>query len=294
MSADGVIGEARGLPLRDRPGILLPGLVNAHTHLELAPGTMPAGLGLPTWVRMLRAGPPPSAAQAGRGVLAAIAAGTAAVAEVSNSGLSFPAIEAAGLRGRPFHEVLGIDVDQLPPLRGRPVPHGPHSTSTALIAACAARPEPWSIHVDEGEEERQFVATGGGSWADFMRAAGRDPGRFRATGLSPIQQLEPWLSPRSLLVHCTLSTGPDLDRIAAAGASVCLCPRSNRFITGRLPDVPGMIARGIRLAIGTDSLASSPDLDPLAEAAALRAAFPAVDPRRWLRALTLGDRKSVV
>jgi cytosine/adenosine deaminase-related metal-dependent hydrolase len=94
------------------------------------------------------------------------------------------------------------------------------------------------------------------------------------------------LDRRALLVHAVLTRDADLDLIA--GARVCLCVRSNLHITGRLPDVPGLLARGIPLAVGTDSLASSPDLDPLAEAVALRRAFPDVPIAVWMRALTEG------
>jgi hypothetical protein len=76
--------------------------------------------------------------------------------------------------------------------------------------------------------------------------------------------------------------------VAAAGATAVLCPRSNLHITGRLPPARGLLARGVPLALGTDSLASAPDLDLLAEAATLHKALPDVDPTVWLRALTAG------
>jgi cytosine/adenosine deaminase-related metal-dependent hydrolase len=94
------------------------------------------------------------------------------------------------------------------------------------------------------------------------------------------------LSPRALLVHCTLTGPEDLALVAERGASICVCPRSNLHITGRLPDVPAMFGAGVRVLVGTDSLASSPDLDVRNEVAVLRAAFPAVPPARWDRCLT--------
>jgi len=104
-------------------------------------------------------------------------------------------------------------------------------------------------------------------------------------GVDALSRLD-LLSEKVALVHLTAT--PDLDPIARAGASAILCPRSNLHITGRLPDVPGMLARGIPLAIGTDSLASAPDLDLLAEAAVLARAFPHLPEDLWLTALTTG------
>ena len=72
------------------------------------------------------------------------------------------------------------------------------------------------------------------------------------------------------------------------GCTIILCPRSNLHISRQLPDVAGMLERGIPLAIGTDSLASSPDLDPLAEAALLHKRFPEIDPAHWVQALCAG------
>jgi cytosine/adenosine deaminase-related metal-dependent hydrolase len=123
-----------------------------------------------------------------------------------------------------------------------------------------------------------------------MRALGRDLGAFPPPGVSPVAHLDALgvLSPQALLVHLTLTRGEDLDRVARTGARAVLCPRSNLHITGRLPDAEGILARGIPLALGTDSLASCPDLDVLAEAACARERFPEVPPARWLEAITAG------
>jgi cytosine/adenosine deaminase-related metal-dependent hydrolase len=285
----GRICDPAGLPVEDRPGLLAPGFINAHTHLELAPVPTAQRAGFLTWVQQFRAGPPPSSVQAGRGVYQAIRAGTAAVGEISNTGLSRGAIAAAKLPSRAWHEVFGVDCDTLPgDLTGPLTPHAPHSTHPNMIRAAVAQGGPWSIHFDEDPEEATWLLTGGGAWRPYMERAGRDLSKFQVPGLSPAAYLASLgvLDRRALLVHATQTRGADLDRIA--GARVCLCVRSNQHITGRLPDVPGMLDRGIPLAIGTDSLASSPDLDPLAETVALRRAFPDVSLDVWMRALTEG------
>lgn len=292
LAVDGAgrLVDPEGLPVQDVAGIVIPGLINAHTHLELGSVTAPEGLGFIPWLAWMRASTTASAAQAGQGVYAAIRAGTAAVGEISNTGASGPAIAAAKLPARRFHEIFGVDVQLPAELFARPTPHAPHSTNPDVVRASAALPGPWSIHFDEDPEEAAFLRDGGGAWVAVMDRSGRDRSKFPIPGCSPAAYLAGLgvLSSRTLLVHATCTRGTDLDVVAASGARVCLCVRSNLRITGRLPDVDGLLARGVPLAVGTDSLASSPDLDPFAEGAALRRAFPDVDPAVWLRALTEG------
>jgi cytosine/adenosine deaminase-related metal-dependent hydrolase len=89
-----------------------------------------------------------------------------------------------------------------------------------------------------------------------------------------VAAVAPHLRPHHLAVHCVDLDGEDLEALRGSGATVVLCPRSNRHIGGRLPPLPALLEAGLPLAVGTDSLASSPSLAPLAELATLRAAFP--------------------
>lgn len=282
----GRVGDPTGLPVEDKGGFILPGFINAHTHLELPPLTTAPRTGFLPWVQQLRAGPPASAAQAGKGVFAAIRAGTAAVGEITNTGQSRQALSAAKMPARVWDEVFGIDVDA-PPDVPHLTAHAPHSTHPNVLRAAAAT-GCWSLHFDEDPEEARWLLDGTGAWRGYVERVGRRVEAFPIPGLTPAAYLAALglLDRRVLLVHATCTRGADLDLIAAA--RVCLCVRSNLHITGRLPDVPGMIARGIPLAIGTDSLASAPDLDPLAEAVALRRAFPEIALTTWIRALTEG------
>ncbi len=274
-------------------GLEIPAFLNAHGHLEVGPLPRPAERGFLPWLdQMLRTGKAyvggdPEAFLEGAAVRFASSrkSGTGRWLDVSNTGLTGTLFED---RGVCFHEKLGIDIPDHPTAPGtRPIPHAVYSTHPAWIQRCASLPGVWSIHVDEDPVEAQFLL-GEGPWPERLRAFGRDLSRFTFPGLSPIAYLEALgaLSPKALLVHC-VETGPqDLDRIAASGATVCICARSNLWIGGKLPDVRGMLDRGIPLRIGTDSLASSPDLDLLEELVTLRRAFPDVDPNVWLRAAT--------
>ena len=281
------LGEAD--PALTLPGLALPGLINAHVHLDLAGPCVPAE-GLPDWVRAL---PRPSAADAR--VQQALDAGTAGVVEVTNTCGAAEALNASPLAAVVHHEVLGIDADQLPATHGtRPSPHAPYSTSAALIqAACAVGGPMATIHCDEDPAERDFLLRGNGAWSVFITQIGRDLSAFTAPGCTPVQYLDRLgvLGPELALVHCTLTRDDDLDLIAQSGATVVLCPRSNLHISGALPDVPGMVRRGIPLAIGTDSLASCPDLDLLKDVAVLTEAFPQIDPLVFLHAATAGGAR---
>jgi cytosine/adenosine deaminase-related metal-dependent hydrolase len=86
------------------------------------------------------------------------------------------------------------------------------------------------------------------------------------------------LAPDVLLVHLTDIRSRELDLVAASGAEVVLCPRSNLFIEVKLPPLTEMLNAGLKPALGTDSLASNLSLDVLAEAKALADRFPSVSP----------------
>jgi len=96
-----------------------------------------------------------------------------------------------------------------------------------------------------------------------------------------------------LLVHMVHADAGDRRLAREAGATVVLCPRSNLHIGGRLPDVGALITEGLQLAIGTDSLASVPDLSLWAEMATLAAHFPAVRASHWLGAATRGGARAL-
>ncbi len=313
VADDGTILALGGPEGRRVRGVIVPGLVNAHTHLELSAlaGQVPAGLGLPVWVEVLmrlRGGLSDQAARAaiGRAVLDLIQAGTAAVAEVTNTGLAVGALEAAKVQGVVHAEVIGIDPAgasaaleraagiSAETLAVRPSPHAPFSTSGELIRRAVSAPGPMAtIHLDEDPAERRFLATGEGPWADLMDRLGRNRTGFAPPGCSPAQYLASLgvLGPELALVHGVGFEAGDVAAVAEAGSTVVLCPRSNLHISGKLPDVPALLAAGVPLALGTDSLASCPDLDLFGELAVLRQRFPGVDPLQWVLAATRGGAR---
>jgi cytosine/adenosine deaminase-related metal-dependent hydrolase len=289
------------------PGTLFPGFVNAHVHLELAPPPVPGGHGLPAWVRELRARP----AALTDGLESARAArrlGTRAAFDVSNGGHTAAAMVAAGLVGIVQHELLGFGRAGLPagleraaaPDRAtggvvtRPGPHATYSTHPDLLVA-AARPTsaPAAIHLAEDPAEREFLEHARGPFAELLDHFGVDwrwafaEGAARCSPVGWLARLGV-LGPHLLVVHGVDLDDADRALLAGSGATLVTCPRSNLHIGGRLPDLPRALAAGIRVAVGTDSLASVPDLDLAAEVDTLRAAFPEVPEERWWLAATAG------
>lgn len=267
------------------------GPVNAHVHLELAARETLGGRGFLAWLHSWRGVPSPDlrpAVEIARNNARDVAAfGTAAVVDVGNFDVGLAALADAGLEGFAFREVFGFDVPDAAVPYANATPHAPYSTHADTIRDAAGRGRPWTMHVDEDPAERAFLRDGSGPWPDMLRASGRVFDGWTPPGLTPVRYLDQLgvLGPDALLVHCTFTEGRDLDLLAERGVSVCVCPRSNLHITGLLPDVPGMLDRGLRVLIGTDSLASSPDLDVRNEVQVLREAFPSIPADRWERCL---------
>ena len=282
--------------------ILIPGLVNAHTHLELSglgrePGPMAEWI--VALVRELRRWPAHLFLASARiGVAASLAAGVTCVGDVSGTGESATAISGAGMRGVVFHEVLGLDPAQADKilaqkLQARDVfpeyqgaisgavrhglsPHAPYTTSLALYQAVrsAAKSRGWPVatHLAESAHETEFLRDGGGAFARVHRELNGSLDGFAPSGLRPVAHLElaGALDGLSLAVHGNQTNAEDWRILARNRVPLCLCPRSARFFGHPFADVSGMRAAGLGLCLGTDSRASSPTLSLLDEARALR------------------------
>jgi 5-methylthioadenosine/S-adenosylhomocysteine deaminase len=306
--------------------VLMPGAVNAHTHLQLThmAGAIPTDVPFAEWIltltRARRAARPeddvPAVAEA---VAMLRACGTAAVADIATHGLAVGPLAESGLRGIVYYELIGRDPQAAPAILrygqeqlarwradygGTRLRFGlsPHSTYTVsrellLLATewCAGEGVPLSIHAAESPAETAFLCTGGGPIADTLYAGlGVPLPPADPPGCSPIAYLDRLgvLDARPLLAHGVQVDRDDLARLARTRAPVAHCPRSNgRLGCGRLP-FAGYQAEGVRLALGTDSLASSPSLsiwEEMAYAGALhRAAGETPAPHDLLRLATLG------
>lgn len=302
-------------------GVLLPGLVNAHTHLELSGlrGKLPQGAGFVPWLEALQKARVEELeeerdAAIDRAIASMVEAGVVAVGEVTNSLVAWPRLS-RHFFGAVFHEVFAVDKlrgleqvakleaarDAIDPKNGAmkwvPTPHALYSTHPDVVRALlwATQGGPLTIHLAEHAAERAFLRDGGGPLAAFYRARGLDPKSFPVPETDPVSAAKDLglLRRDAALVHLADAKPGELDLVAEAGAIAVLCPRSNLQIETRYPPLSAMVKRGIRLALGTDSLASSPSLDPLAEAKALLERTPEIPASALISAATSGGARAV-
>jgi cytosine/adenosine deaminase-related metal-dependent hydrolase len=176
-------------------------------------------------------------------------------------------------------------------------PHAPYSVSPALFGAirAAAGDGPTAVHVAESGDEVEFVATGGGRWRDVLRGMGAWSDTWAAPGCGPVEYLDRlgfWQA-GTLAVHAVQAGPADLERLRARGATVVTCPRSNVFVGAGEPPVSAFYASGVRVAVGTDSLTSVPDVNLFSELAELRRLAPEVPPGRFLASATLEGARAL-
>jgi aminodeoxyfutalosine deaminase len=299
-------------------GVLLPGLVNAHCHLELShlQGRLPLGDGFVAWVEALvQARGHDDPAEARRRTEGAIRqleeSGTAAVGDVSNRLEHLDALEASGLEAVVFHELLAWDPAQATErareadertgqgdrrrVRVRLAAHAPYSVSPELFRALRARGGPAAVHLAESEAESRFLLDGSGDWPAFLARRGLGRVAFRPPATSPVRYLDSLgvLQPGLLAAHCVRTDEADRALLARRGVRVVVCPRSNRSLGVGLPDVPGLLRAGVSVCLGTDSLASAGSLDVLEDAAVLHAAFPELPPATLIHMATAAGAEAL-
>ncbi|HLK35785.1 MAG TPA: amidohydrolase family protein [Polyangiaceae bacterium] len=326
-AAGDLLPRHAGATLRRVRGALLPGLVNAHTHVELSAlrGQVPGGGGFVPWVEHMigvrsEVGPEDDAAAIERAVDELDAAGTVAVGEVTNSLSAVGPLARRGIVGCVFHEVFGVTreaadrrvaelsrvledrVGAWPStdLVYAPTPHTVYTTHPsavrALLRQARERGSRASVHLAEHAAERRFLEHGDGPIVDFYgRLLKLRLADLEAPGKPPVVFADELgaLAPDVLCVHLTDARPEELVLAARRGAPVVFCPRSNLFIEGRLPPLLGARTAGLEPALGTDSLASNASLDVLAECRALADRFPSVPARDLVQMATWNGARAL-
>ncbi|MHB1158403.1 MAG: amidohydrolase family protein [Phycisphaerales bacterium] len=287
----GVIGDRRWVETH-RPGALVvPGLVNAHVHLDLTDvGRQPFDGDFVSWVKMLqgkRDGSEQGVRQAvRRGAAMSWAAGVTTVGDIAwwrGAEWSIDELRKTGLRGVAFAEIIGLD-EQYPtqPMRSLRQAmamerdaggvrvgleaHAPYSTGRGIYEAVTKEAERENLavctHLAEMEGEFDFVRNASGIFRGFMEELGAWREEYAAMydgGLRPVRWMEEWLRRRRwLLAHCNEVNDEEIELLAKCGASVAYCPRASEYfghgLRGRGHRYREMMEAGVNVCLGTDSI----------------------------------------
>lgn len=292
---------------------VLPGLVNAHTHLDLSGlrGRCPPGgtAELTDWLRdVIRHRRSQTheqiAADVRTGLAESIACGTTLLGDISAQGASWPVLADAPIRSVVFFELLGLPRSRAEaalaaaqewltqvrsPTRVRRglSPHAPYSVHSLLFQAAAElarlRNIPLATHLAESLEELALLRDRSGPFRDFLAELGVWEEEGLAHSPGEVIRLTR-TAPQLLLVH---SNYLPLTADVPAHASVIYCPRTHAAFGHAPHPFEQWLARGVNVALGTDSLASNPDIDVLAEARFLHRLRPQLDGATLLRLATL-------
>ena len=296
-----VVRRACGATVRDHTGVLVPGLVNAHTHLEYGPAfadLASAGLAFPDWIAQLTARRRPFTDAdwlvAARGsVHAALRTGTTAVADIVTSGPGIRAAAMAGLAGTSYIEAAGADDGRWPAklalvegildgAAGSPralgvSPHTLYTLGSEVFRDCVRLGRERGLrlhpHLAESAEEAEFVLAGTGRIAAAMTAFGLSLELIgTGSGRTAVQHCDDLggLGPDVHVAHGVHVDEGDRALLRERQTAVALCTRSNAVLQVGAAPVAAYLSEGNLVALGTDSLASCPDLDLLAEARATR------------------------
>jgi cytosine/adenosine deaminase-related metal-dependent hydrolase len=292
---------------------IIPGLVNAHTHLDLTGlrGQAPPTSDFTGWLRQViafRRGRSPEQVQIDirEGLSECVRFGTTLLGDISGDGGSWDALADAPLRAVVYREFLGLPVDRAsaawqrfddwltsrastPTCRPGASPHAPYSARSSLFIAAATRGCPVATHLAESAAEMELLADHRGPFLQFLQDLGVWAPDGLAEGTDHVLRLLAGVSP-ALIVHGNYLP-PDTS--LPANASLVYCPRTHAAF-GHPPHPFGeFLTRGVRVALGTDSLASNPDLDLLAEARFLHDRYPDLPGPTLLRMATLSGAEAL-
>lgn len=304
---------------------ILPGLVNAHTHLEFSDLPSPLGspgMSLPDWLRSVMehreaAGHAAGAAVA-RGLAESAAAGTAALGEIATNdwrssralpptipttvmfhesiGPTIPRIQPAIAAAEAFLEAESPRSDVLPALS----PHAPYTVHPRLIAALVELSRryrvPLAMHLAESHEELELLLLSAGPLRELLESVGA----WEPSDSARLPYVVDYLSElakahRALVIHGNYLDGEEIEFLAAHAPtmSVVYCPRTHDYFDHQPYPLAQMLDAGVTMALGTDSRASNPGLGVLEEMKFAAQAHPGVAKSTLLEMATLGGARAL-
>jgi aminodeoxyfutalosine deaminase len=274
-------------------GILSPGFINAHCHLELShlKGAIPTQTGLSEFVKQIV----PKRAAAQEIINVAIEAaetemfenGIVAVGDICNTSDTIAAKTKGKLAYYNFIEIYGLDpllaAQKMDAgkllqnefisngLKAVVVPHASYSVPTALLKLLAAAygSHTVSIHNQETKAENDFFENKIGAFVDMYARVGIDLDFFTPTKTSSLQSVLPFLknAAKTIWVHNSFTSISDIHAVQATNTDAywCLCPSANQYIENTMPPVQLLREQHANIIVGTDSYASNWSLNMLDE-----------------------------
>ncbi|MCD6019869.1 MAG: amidohydrolase [Bacteroidetes bacterium] len=297
-------------------GILCPGFVNTHCHLELShlKGTIKQHTGIVDFgLGVMKHRNDQTEDEQHKAMLEADAEmqkqGIVAVGDISNTSASIKAKLQSPLHYHTFVELLALNPERADLVfnQGRELleeyersklsaslaPHAPYSASLELIGRitndCYSRKQPTSIHNQESTAENEFFTHKTGDYLRLYKTINIPIDYFKPSGKSSLQTIASSLNPKTktLLVHNTFTNQNDLETLEKQDRSLywCLCPTANLYIENTLPDI-AMLIENCTLTLGTDSLASNSHLSIIEEINTILKHQPDISLEILLRAAT--------
>lgn len=293
---------------------LVPGLVNAHTHLDLTGlrGQVSASPDFTAWLRLVishrrQCEPQQTLEDVRNGIKEAISFGSTLLGDISVDGASLRALNNAQLRGVVFHEVLGLtherattawnqarawltDATESESVHRGLSPHAPYSVGRWLFQQIAEKCNtlPVAIHIAETRDELELLASRSGFLVDFLKELYVWEPSSLAKSVDEIVALFVNCD-KLLIVHGNYLAPHQVPR----GATVIYCPRTHAAFGHGWHPFRDFLKAGVRVALGTDSLASNPDLDIFAEAQFVHQRYPDVSGANLLRTITLSGAEAL-
>ncbi len=319
IDTSGKLPESEKLEFYD--GIITPGFVNAHSHLELShlKGQISQQTGLTTFIRNIGQfrNHEISAQALSDADLMMRKNGIVAVGDISNSEISFRCKAESKIRYYTFIEIFGIQnsiaqqkidfgIDLIQKLKnyhldGTLSPHAPYSMSDSLWQLLSDYATEynliWSVHNQESKEENQLFIDKSGQIADFLSLISSEFVDWKAKGITSLQYCRKFYKriPKVLLVHNTFTTPHDIASIADLNDKIffVLCPNANLYIEGQLPDISMLSKSSFPIALGTDSLASNTTLSILEEMKTIQQYYPEINLNHLIDWATINGAKAL-
>lgn len=308
-----------GVPVEQLSGVICPGFINAHCHVELShlKEKIEPRKGLVNFIMDVQKFRNTDKNEITDAALKAdnemYENGIVAVGDISNTNNSIPVKQASKIYYHTFVEAFGFLpsgaeetfskalelLKEFKPMPCSITPHAPYSVSKELFKLIrdysASGQNLISIHNQECEDENKFYRYKLGSFLDLYSAFGIDIKHFKPQARNSVQSILPLLSNKQevLMVHNTCTNLKDIYFIKRFDRSItwCFCPNANLYIENRLPKVELFIGQGYNITLGTDSLASNNKLCILNEMRTLQHKIPEISTAKLIEWGTLNGAR---